>query len=142
MPMNKEQRAIEATKAWELKMQGLDYEGIAEKLGMSLTTTWRRVIYAREVLKKDESKEEELKEVLRDSLTATITAQKEELSYIDQINGKRKAKKEVTSNEISSINTIKTSSQKIYSFLKGANSDKEGGEKSLSELLIQANRED
>lgn len=131
MPKNKEGILIRQAAVLEGKLKGKTSVQLSEELekdpaiietgvGTShdtISNDWRD-------LRKDSNLMAGLEELKLANLQNAISATEVEKKYVKTQSGNEK----ITSNEIQAVNTIKNSSQKIYSFVAGANSDDKAGD--------------
>ena len=106
-------------------VEGKSLEKCAEELDIHKSTAgrdWRK-------LKQDATLTDWLEELKLKALSNAMDAQDVENNYINQLLDKEKEKEDLSPQEINTLNTVKVSSQKMYSFLAGENAKANGGEK-------------
>jgi hypothetical protein len=134
MPANKQELAIRASKALQLKLQGKSYKDIGEIQNTSTSTARRDVAYAM-LVAKDGSIENQVQDLIAQQFANTQFASELEGEFLEDIDKKSK-EKDIDKGDIEAVNKIKTSSQKIFSFLSGENAKTDGGEKENSLKIL------
>ena len=124
MTTNQEGLAVSASQALAYKLEGKSYDQIAKLMKVGKSTAFRWVTYAR-LVARDETINVDVNELIAQQFASTIHAGEIESTFLDEV----QQKESIEPRDVAEVNKIKTSSQKLYSFLAGDNAKKDGGEK-------------